>query len=62
MQQKFLKAEFTLDDFLNQMQQMKNMGPLDQVLDMIPGMNKAKLKGMEFDEKSLLNFKLLFSQ
>jgi len=59
MQQKFLKAEFTLDDFLNQMQQMKNMGPLDQVLDMIPGMNKAKLKGMEFDEKEFIKFQAI---
>jgi len=56
MQQKLLKAEFTLEDFLTQMQQMKNMGPLDQVMDMIPGMNKAKLKGLEFDEKEFVRF------
>jgi len=56
LQQKLLKAEFTLEDFLTQMQQMKNMGPLDQVMDMIPGMNKAKLKGLEFDEKEFVRF------
>ncbi|NLT95758.1 MAG: signal recognition particle protein [Clostridia bacterium] len=59
MQQKLLKAEFTLEDFLNQMQQMKNMGPLDQILDMIPGMNKAKLKGVEFDEKEFIRFQAI---
>jgi len=59
LQQKLLKAEFTLEDFLSQMQQMKNMGPLDQVMDMIPGMNKAKLKGLEFDEKEFVRFQAI---
>ena len=43
------------------MEQMKSMGPLDQMVDMIPGMNKAKLKGMEFDEKNLLKLKQSFN-
>jgi len=59
LQQKLMKAEFTLEDFLSQMQQMKNMGPLDQVMDMIPGMNKAKLKGMKIDEKELVRFQAI---
>jgi len=54
MQEKLKKAEFTLEDFLSQMEQMKSMGPLDQMMDMIPGINKAKLKGMEFDEKEFV--------
>jgi len=54
MQKKLMKAEFTLEDFLDQMQQMKGMGPLDQMLDMLPGMNKGKLKGMELDEKEFV--------
>lgn len=54
MQEKLKKAEFTLEDFLSQMEQMKSMGPLDQMMDMIPGVNKAKLKGMEFDEKEFV--------
>jgi len=41
--QKFLEAKFDLEDFLGQMQQVKKMGPLSQVLDMIPGLSKAKL-------------------
>lgn len=59
LQKKLLKAEFTLEDFLSQMQQMKNMGPLDQVMDMIPGVNKAKLKGMEFDGKEFDRFQAI---
>jgi len=41
--QKFMEAKFDLEDFLGQLQQVKKMGPLSQVLDMIPGMSKAKL-------------------
>jgi signal recognition particle subunit SRP54 len=59
LQKKLLKAEFTLEDFLSQMQQMKNMGPLDQIMDMIPGMNKAKLKGLEFDGKEFDRFQAI---
>jgi signal recognition particle subunit SRP54 len=54
MEQKLRKAEFTLDDFLEQMQQMKNMGPLDQILGMLPGAGKIKgLKDMQVDEKEM---------
>ncbi len=42
LQKKFMKAEFNLEDFLSQMQQVKKMGPLGQLLDMIPGMNRLK--------------------
>lgn len=45
MEQKMRKAQFTLDDFRDMFQQVRNLGPLDQVLKMIPGMNK--LKGIE---------------
>ncbi len=41
--QKFLEARFDLEDFLGQLQQVKKMGPISQVLDMIPGMSRAKL-------------------
>lgn len=54
MEQKLRKAEFTLEDFLDQMQQMKNMGPLDQLLGMIPGAGKIKgLKDLQIDEKDM---------
>lgn len=56
MEQKIRKQEFTLEDFLEQMQQVKSMGPLQDLLGMIPGMGK-QLKGMEgqIDEKELLH-------
>lgn len=50
MEQKLRKQEFTLDDFLDQMQQMKKMGPLSSLLEMIPGVGK-QLKDVKIDEK-----------
>lgn len=52
MEKKLRKEDFTLDDFLDQLQQVKKLGPLDQILGMLPGMgNLKKLQGMEFDDK-----------
>ena len=42
MQRKLLKAEFDLEDFLKQMRQVRKIGPIGQLLDMIPGMNRFK--------------------
>ncbi|EAX48702.1 signal recognition particle protein [Thermosinus carboxydivorans Nor1] len=54
MEKKIRKEEFTLDDFLDQLQQLKKLGPLDQLLSMLPGMgNLKKLQGLKFDEKEL---------
>jgi len=54
MQEKMRSATFTFDDFLEQMDQVKNMGPLDDLLSMIPGANKMKgLKNAQLDEKQL---------
>ncbi len=40
--QKIRKNAFTLEDFRDQIQQIKKMGSLEQIMDMIPGMNKLK--------------------
>lgn len=52
MQQKLLKAKFDFEDFLEQMAQLKKMGPLESVLGMVPGMGKA-LKGIKLDEREI---------
>ncbi|WP_075980954.1 signal recognition particle protein [Bacillus massilinigeriensis] len=52
LEQKFRTASFTFDDFLDQLGQVRNMGPLDELLKMIPGANKIKgLDNLQFDEK-----------
>ncbi|NLM97911.1 MAG: signal recognition particle protein [Halanaerobiaceae bacterium] len=54
LEEKLMKNEYTLDDFLEQMEQVRNMGPLDQVLGMIPGLSGAsQLKKLQVDEKQL---------
>lgn len=53
MEKKLRSQQFTLDDFLDQMQQVKKMGPLNQVLGMLPGMNAKALQNIEVDEKKL---------
>lgn len=49
MQERLLKQQFDFEDFLEQMNQLKKMGPLESVLGMIPGMEK-QLKGIKVDE------------
>lgn len=54
LEEKFRKQQFTFEDFLDQMKQVRNMGPLDQLMGMLPGMGKVKqLKNMQVDEKAL---------
>src|SRR5215213_876867 len=50
--EKLLEGEFTLDDFLDQMQQLKKMGPLGNLLGMMPGMPK-ELKGAKIGDDEL---------
>lgn len=51
MEKKFRKDEFTLDDFLSQLQQVRKMGSFEQILGMLPGMGniKKQLEGVNVD-------------
>jgi signal recognition particle subunit SRP54 len=51
MERHLREGRFDLNDFLEQMQQMKRMGPLDQIMKMIPGM--GQLKDVEIPEKQM---------
>lgn len=55
MEKKFKKAEFGFDDYLESMNQMKNMGGISSILNMLPGIGGNKLKDIEgmIDEKDL---------
>lgn len=59
MQEKILKAQFTLEDFQEQLQQLKKMGPLDELMGMIPGM--SKFKGMQPQEKDLIKVEAIIN-
>ncbi len=51
MEERLRKNEFTLEDFLMQLQQIKKMGPLENLLGMIPGMG-AQMKNVKVDPKA----------
>lgn len=54
LEEKMRTMSFTFDDFLEQMGQVKNMGPLDELMAMIPGANKMKgLKNAQIDERQI---------
>ncbi|HZD38651.1 MAG TPA: signal recognition particle protein [Actinomycetes bacterium] len=52
MERKLREASFTLEDFLQQLQQVKRMGPLNQVLGMLPGMSRD-LKDIQVDDRDV---------
>lgn len=51
LEKKMRTATFTLEDYLDQMQQIKKMGPLNQILGMLPGVDSKALKGIDLDDK-----------
>jgi signal recognition particle subunit SRP54 len=48
---KMMSKEFNLEDFLESMAQMKNLGPMNKLLEMIPGANTKELQGIDFSQQ-----------
>jgi signal recognition particle subunit SRP54 len=62
LEEKLRKDAFTLEDFRDQLQQIRKMGSLEQLMSMIPGMQKLqKLPGMEPDEKELVKIEAIIN-
>ena len=53
LERKMREQTFSLEDFLVQMRQLKQMGNLDQIIGMLPGANMGALKNAEIDEKQM---------
>jgi len=53
LEKKLLKQQFTLEDYLDQLKQIKKMGPIGDILDMIPGFSKLKSKNIKVDDNEL---------
>lgn len=53
MAEKLMKSRFTLQDYLEQMRSIKNMGSMEDILAMVPGMDAKALKGAQIDEKAM---------
>ena len=61
LERKMRKAEFTLDDYLEQMNQMKKMGSLTDILGMLPGVNSNALKNVNVDEKKMAHIEAIIT-
>lgn len=58
VEQKLRSASFTFDDFLEQMAQIRQMGPLDQLMKMIPGVSKS-MPDLQVDEKAFTHIEAI---
>ncbi len=58
LEDRLRKAQFTLEDFLDQLQQVKKMGPLSQVMGMLPGMQRLP-ENTTVDEKALVKIEAI---
>jgi len=61
MEKKLRMQQFTLEDFLEQMQQLKKMGPLEQIIGMLPGINQKMMKNIQIDEKKLIHMEAIIN-
>ena len=54
LEKKLKNATFDLEDFSAQLKHLQNMGPLDQIMGMMPGMNRKMMKGLDLDDRQLV--------
>lgn len=59
LESKMKNQSFDLEDFLDQLEQIQNMGPIGDLLGMMPGMNKKALQGVEVNDKDLSRTKAI---
>lgn len=61
LERKLRRQQFTLQDFYDQLQQIKKMGPLDQLISMIPGVKSSMLKGLTVDDSSFVKIEAIIN-
>ena len=61
LEKKIKKGGFTLEDFRSVFQQIKKMGPLQDILGMIPGVNNKALKSIQVDDKKLVRMEAILN-
>jgi len=61
LERKLRRQQFTLQDFYDQLQQIKKMGPLDQLIGMIPGIKTSMLKGLSVDDRSFVKIEAIIN-
>ena len=61
IEKKIRRQEFTLEDFLDQMHQIKKMGPLEQIIGMIPGLGNSPLGNVQVDEHEMVKIEAIIN-
>lgn len=61
LEQRLRTQRFTFSDFLDQMQQMRNMGPMQDIIKHLPGVNSEALKNIDIDEKRLAHIEAIIT-
>ena len=61
LEKKLRRQEFTLEDFYDQLQQIKNMGPLEDLIQMIPGFGGSAMKGIQVDDRALVHIEAMIN-
>ncbi len=61
LERKLRHQQFTLQDFYDHLQQIKKMGPLDQLISMIPGVKSSMLKGLTVDDQSFVKIEAIIN-
>ncbi|MBP3370426.1 MAG: signal recognition particle protein, partial [Clostridia bacterium] len=59
LEKKIRESTFTLDDYLEQFDQLRGMGNLDSIMGMMPGMKPGALKDAKIDEKALAHMEAI---
>ena len=61
LEKKLRRQQFTLQDFYDQLQQIKKMGPLSQLVGMIPGAQSKMLKGLDVEDRALVRIEAIIN-
>jgi len=61
LEKKIRKNEFTLEDFFDQLQQIKKMGPLENIMGMVPGLSSSSLTNIQVGEQALVKIEALIN-
>ena len=61
LEKKFRKNQFTLEDFKNQMYQVRKMGSIKDLLGMLPGVNKKMLKDLNINDKEFVKIEAIIN-
>lgn len=61
LERKLRKEAFTLEDFRDQLRMLKKMGPLSQILGMLPGVNSSMMKNINVDEKAFVRIEAMIN-